>query len=238
MSRVMSGPVLQRVAITLEAYNRVSPGSLCGASCDHTLAAYGWELQIAGACSETLKHVERAMRVALSRELRAFSGRPDWWASQRVTLHGWAEGEIAKAGDHLRRNGKPPTPTAIAARLTFGFWTSLLGNASGADYETRLWRPALHRAFPGHRGPRRDVYQRVEFLRKLRNRADHPDDEPIGDLDLMAAMHTVELVVGWIDQDAAAWVLARSRVPAVLSARPRACPGCTTVPRQRPATPA
>lgn len=236
MSSALSGPPLNRVAAVLDARNRVSPGRLCGPSCSRTLEAYAWELQIAGACSESLKHVERALRGALTRELCGLAGRADWWASPGIRLHGWAECEIAKAREQLRRQGKAITPQTVTARLTFGFWTSLLGNASGADYETRLWRPALHRAFPGYRGLRRNVYQRVEFLRKLRNRADHPDDEPIGDADLEAALHTVELVLGWIDPAAATWVLAISRVPDVLSARPNICGGCRPMPRQRPAS--
>jgi hypothetical protein len=229
----LSDDALRRVVGALDAHLRVSDGYLCDASCSRALGAYGWELQIASAVSETLKHVERSLRTTMNRELVALAGRADWWSVSHIRLHSWALEDIGRARSQLVKLGRTATPQDVTGRLMFGFWTSLLGSASGADYETQLWRPALHKAFPGYRGERRKVYQRVEFLRRLRNQADHPDDEPIGDRDLVEAVRTVALVLGWIDPAVADWVEATSRVPAVLAARPAKCTGCSPLPRQR-----
>jgi hypothetical protein len=57
-------------------------------------------------------------------------------------------------------------PGKFVAELTLGAWTLLLdrGGYAGSEpqrirssYDNTLWRTCLHRAFPGHRGPRHSV---------------------------------------------------------------------------------
>ena len=53
------------------------------------------------------------------------------------------------------RAGQVSPPSRGVARLSFGFWVSLVGAGGRIDldggracYEMTLWRPALRRAFP------------------------------------------------------------------------------------------
>ena len=115
-----------------------------------------------------------------------------------------------------RRTGS--TPGHVVAALSFGFWVTLCSSGGSALYENRLWRPALHRAFPFYRGPRRQVHQRLEHMRLFRNRIAH--HEPIHYRHLAADYDTILTIVGWVSVEFAAWVAARSRVPALLAIKP------------------
>ena len=107
---------------------------------------------------------------------RCSRGGKDWWTSPALVLAPEATDMIAMALYQARfRTGA--TPGHVVAALPFGFWVSLLSSGGGATYETRLWRPALHRAFPHYRGPRRSVHQRLVTMRLLRKRIAH--HEPI-----------------------------------------------------------
>ena len=83
----------------------------------------------------------------MHRRLSDLFGRSDWWDAPSLRLHNVARRIAADALDEVVRRRRIPTPDRVVAELPFGFWVSLLG--SGSDYETRLWRPALHHAFPG-----------------------------------------------------------------------------------------
>ena len=97
-------------------------------------------------------------------------------------------------------------------------WNLSLSSGGGAAYETRLWAPALHRAFPHYRGPRRSVHQRLVTMRLFRNRIAH--HEPIHYRHLAADHATMLTILGWVSPEFAAWVDSRSRVPTLLAIKP------------------
>jgi hypothetical protein len=103
----------------------------------------------------------------------------------------------------------------MVAELPFGFWVSLLG--SGADYETRLWRPALRLAFSGYRGRRSVIHLELDATRRLRNRIAH--HEPIYRRDLRADHARILRLLEYVSWDYKTWVQEHDRVPAVLTAR-------------------
>lgn len=68
------------------------------------------------------------------------------------------------------------------AESTFGCWVNLLdkGGTRGdgpyrknVDYDSTLWRKALHKAFPNSGGKRTTVFTTVSHVRSLRNRTAH-----------------------------------------------------------------
>jgi hypothetical protein len=69
------------------------------------------------------------------------------------------------------------------AKLTFGVWIALLRR----PYEMTLWRPALHGAFPGYRGPRSTLHEDLRNMGLLRNRIAH--HEPVHHRHLAAPSH-------------------------------------------------
>jgi len=66
--------------------------------------------------------------------------------------------------------------------------------------------------------PRRVVHQRLVNMRLLRNRIAH--HEPIHYRHLAVDYDRMMAILGWISADFAAWVDARSRVPALLAIKP------------------
>ena len=120
--------------------------------------------------------------------------------------------------------GQVSTPSRVVARLSFGFWVSLVGAGGRLDlaggracYEMTLWRPALRRAF-SHRTvlTRIAAYQPLNALRKLRNQIAH--HEPIFARQLVEDHERILEVTGWMSPGARAWVEGRSRVPVLLGA--------------------
>jgi len=177
---------------------------------------YEWNLDVSAAFYETLSYLEVALRNALHRRLALHLGRQDWWDAP-ISLAPEAANMITAAiYQTSRRTGS--TPGHVVAALSFGFWVGLLSSGGAAEYETRLWRPALHRAFPNYRGPRRVVHQRLVNMRLLRNRIAH--HEPIHYRHLAVDYDRMMAILGWISADFAAWVDARSRVPALLAIKP------------------
>jgi hypothetical protein len=109
----------------------------------------------------------------------------------------------------------------VVAELPFGFWVSLLG--SGSDYETRLWRPALCRAFPGYQGRRQPLHRELDEARRLRNRIAH--HEPVYGRDLAADHARLLRILAIVSTEYADWVRQHDRVPDVLATRHGICGG-------------
>ena len=102
----------------------------------------------------------------------------------------------------------------MIAGLSFGFWSGLFTGR----YEN-LWTSHLRLAFPNGTGRRKQVNGLVQTLRKLRNRIAHHEAVFASDL---AGKHDKLLeLAGLIDEDARAYVEGRSRMPDILSRRPR-----------------
>jgi hypothetical protein len=161
------------------------------------------------------------MRNALQCALAAHFRRTDWWASPQARLHRLTARKIDEAEQELRRRGKIPDPNRIVAELSMGFWVSLLG--PGNEYETRLWRPALHSAFRGYRGKRKGLHRDFDHVRTFRNRVAH--HEPIYHRHLAADHDTIMRLAGYISGSYAAWMRQHDRVPEVLAYRGDVCAG-------------
>lgn len=182
---------------------------------------YAWTVEASAAFWGPLHAVEVVARNAMHRELVALFGRPDWWNHPRAALTYVGQRKVADVEDALRRRGRPVTDGAVVAELPFGFWSALLGR--GNQYEVRLWRPALHRAFPGYRGPRTGLHQQLDYLREFRNRIAH--HEPIFARHLAADLASIRAVLGYVCPDTQQWVDQLNRVPAVLARRNDVCTG-------------
>jgi hypothetical protein len=182
---------------------------------------YAWNIQVSSAFQAPLGCLEVACRNAMHQRLAGLFGRDDWWVAPDLRLHYTANHIVTDAIAEVQRRGNPLTPGRVIAELPFGFWVSLLG--SGTDYETRLWRPALRRAFPGYRGRRPPLHQELDEARKLRNRIAH--HEPLHRRDLAADHARVMRLLAYISPGYAAWVAEHDRVPEVLAARGEVCNG-------------
>ena len=182
--------------------------------------SYARNAQLGAALHGPLQALEVALRNAMHARLAACYG-DRWYANPASGLDRHACDAVHGV---LKRGTGVPAPARFVASMPLGFWVRLLGRGGyidggrKADYERTLWRPALYKAFPGR--PRRTAQQRLDRLRRLRNRIAH--HEPIFDRNLEEDYEYLLEAVGWISPDVRTWIEAHSLLPDALRAPPSA----------------
>ena len=160
--------------------------------------------------SESLYTPLQMLEVALRNRIHAVMTEvlhEGWFHDAGVLLGKWQPGQLAKAIEDVREDGREPTAGRIVAAVTFSFWTSMFGR----EYET-LWQTTLHRigSRPDGRGLRRkDFSGPLAQIRILRNRIAH--HEPIISWDLPTHYNKIIELTGWLSPSAAEWCTAYSR---------------------------
>jgi hypothetical protein len=187
----------------------------CGSDRDRALALYAWDGALAGACMQTIRHVEVLLRNAIHRTMR--TGRADnvlrSWLVDTDLLDTEEIRRVEDAIALIKRHKHRPNEDRVVAAVTFGFWTSLLGTR----YE-QLWRQTLRAAFPNGDGTRHQVAGYTNRIAQFRNRLAHHEalfSQPIVD-----RYHDLLDLAGTIDPHARAWIEAQASVPAILAVRP------------------
>jgi hypothetical protein len=137
---------------------------------------YRWNVAVSAACFEAFHYVEVVVRNAMDREMQIHrheaQSRIPWFLLPVVSKNQSSFDEsIKKVRQRLRdQHQSRETRDQIVAGTDFGFWTALLHSEN-----EELWRSALHKAFPGSSGKRKDVVAVLEALRVFRNRLAHHD---------------------------------------------------------------
>jgi hypothetical protein len=190
---------------------------LTAADGDHTraVALYDWHAEITAACFEMVHHFEVLVRNAIDGVLS--QGQPQepikgTWLMDFGVLQPDGVKQVILAVERLEQ-GKGITRGRVVAGVSFGFWAGLFSKR----YE-ELWRQRLRHAFPHGSVVRKDLTERMRLLQRFRNRVAHHDcllRQNIGD-----RANDMLLIAGWIDPDAASWLRERSRVHALLAAKP------------------
>ncbi|MEU9024397.1 hypothetical protein [Actinomadura sp. NPDC048394] len=179
---------------------------------------YCWNIEVSAAFYGPLQCLEVTLRNAAHAELCRRFRRSDWWTPARLTEEG--RRSIARAEEKLERHGiLRPSADAVVAELTFGFWVSLLSRSA----DRYFWVPALHRAFPGYSGPRRELHAEMYEVLKFRNRVMH--HEPIHRRALEKDHERVFRLLGYLSPECAAHAARLDRVPEVLARREDVCAG-------------
>jgi hypothetical protein len=181
------------------------------------MALYRWNIQTSASFYAPLHFLEVTLRNSLHGLLRANYGRDDWWHDAPLPHEGRRK-VMAAAEKAKRDTGREPVADDVVAHLTFGFWQGLLSRRADRTF----WVPVLHRAFPGYRGPRRDLHRNVLAMVLFRNRIMH--HEPIHHRDLVRDHDTIYMLLGYLNPDVAEHVREMDTVPSVLAARPRLGP--------------
>lgn len=197
----------------------------CARDLGKALRLYGWNIEVSAAFYGPLSCLEVLLRNAIHRELATLFVRYDWWSAPGVNLHRQAQLEVERAQDKIHQNRRRKTHDRMVAELPLGFWVSLLGQ--GNDYEMRLWRPALHRAFPGYRGRRKPLHDALDHVRFFRNRIAHY--EPIHHRHLEADHGKIIQLIGYVSPEAVECVRSFDRVPDVLARKMHVCDNAAKV---------
>lgn len=184
-----------------------------GNDLDLAIALYERNTRLAEAFYTPLQALEICLRNHVDRELAATYGA-DWMRNGTPPLAPWASKTIADAISDLATSKAPVTPGDIVAELHFGFWLSLLGQ----QYDNTLWRTACYRAFSeaGKRLKRKRVHNRLNAIRRFRNRVAH--HEPIFHANLQQVHDEIIGSASWMCAETAAWATHHSRLPSVLAA--------------------
>ena len=184
---------------------------------------YTWNTALSASFYGSLQGLEVALRNAMHSQLSLAYGA-DWYDNNGCGLDARTSGEVAKARAKLLKERRMVSPPNMVATLSFGFWTALLGKgghlSGGAKalYETSLWRPALHKAFPNRRLKRKAAHARLDYLRTFRNRIAH--HEPIFKRHLHRDFASILVVADWISPETKAWISHHSRIPDLLAQSP------------------
>ena len=178
---------------------------------------YAWNTRISSELFIPLQGVEISLRNALHNELSNAFGSY-WFDNLPIPLLPRTQNQISQTKQMLRSRNRSITPSAVISELSFGFWIALLGRGQQNSYETRLWIPHLHKAFPNANVSRSSVHQPLDKLRKLRNRIAH--HEPIFNRNIQNDYQTMLQMCQLIDTEMAQWVKHHNNVDAVLVERP------------------
>ena len=197
------------------ALSRSRLGRYLAASSDITDAAlslYERNQRISEAFHRPLMALEVCVRNRMSAALSARYG-PNWYRITAPPFEQGAHDKLDKAMDDLARDRVPLTEGAVVAELTFGFWVTILA----PKYEPSLWTPMFSGLFleGGRRIARQKVHNRLNALRKFRNRVAHY--EPIYHLNPTQVHAEIIQTIAWLCPDTAVWAFEHSRVPYVLA---------------------
>lgn len=214
---------------------------------------YLWNVRLSAAFAEVIALAEVILRNAMAEQLAgAYSAT--WYARDELfddrTINGFRGTWRSITMPTDVQTGKPASKTLhsvpagkMVAESNFGCWVNLLdkGGTRGdgpfkrnVDYDSTLWRKALHRAFPNSGGRRTTVFTTASHVRSLRNRVAHHEPLIAGiplhgqndrrgrtrRLALPDAHAEVLRLIEFIDKSVATWLGQNSRVPQILAARP------------------
>ncbi len=114
------------------------------------------------------------------------------------------------------RHGNKLTCHHLVAELSFGFWQHLLTKR----FQRVIWATEIRSAFPNlpNSMERQDVHDRVEMIRKWRNRIAH--HKPIFDRQPSAKYQEILQLSHWVCHDVATWITSASKVSNAIGLRP------------------
>lgn len=182
---------------------------------DRAFLLYCWNAQLAAAVFEVVHHVEVLIRNAMHREIAADhpEGALRSWLVDPKVLDQRELENVEATIERILREKHVPTENRVVGGLSFGFWTQMVGKR----YDD-LWVATLHRAFSNGSGLRKDTAAPLNRLTGLRNRAAH--HESLLNVPITDRLDDLYGVASDVEERAAEFVRALSRVEAVLSVRP------------------
>lgn len=186
---------------------------------------YLWNATISAEFYILLGHVEIALRNHID---RAF---PQEWALPRRTpapVYSLLRRSLQKAqrtaGELAHSKGREPTSDDVVAQLSFGSWCHLIGRSeSPSEHRLQeLWE-RYHAAIFTESSPEESnricVGQRLERLRKLRNRIAHYEN--LLQVNFPDRLQDITQILGLLDPRYVRFVAVHSRINELISQDPR-----------------
>lgn len=179
---------------------------------------YLWNCLLCESFYLPMHFAEIAVRNAIHSHLMARLGEK--WFENRAFVNSLDTRRATDLEDLLtaerKRHGDNLTCHHLVSELSFGFWQHLLTKRFGR----LIWGPGIKAAFPNlpNALDRQAVYDRVEAVRKWRNRIAH--HKPIFDHGPSAKLQDTLQLVRWVCHDVADWVTSSASVSAAIDLRP------------------
>ena len=177
-----------------------------GASEEECLGIYLWNKQHAGAFLPALQIIEVSLRNAICAAKRRHEEKlieqrapaADWPALKRIIDDQWFVTVMTERNNHdswraveaaksqLRKDGKPLTTENLIAKLTFGFWVSMVNRdcSDGRASYLHLWPHLIPEVFPNALDKKQGtplsvnrISSDLRDINTLRNRLSH--NEPL-----------------------------------------------------------
>lgn len=189
-------------------------GYLDDAKGSYSLALDAYTQDLRALCEITawINVLEVSLRSAMTKKLEATLslGTREWFQNIDVLLISTGKDALSIARKRVSRSGAKLTGASITAALSLGFWVNLLAR----NYETSLWTPALHKAFPNLRRPNRQlVHSKLSEICRLRNHVAHQGLITV--VELSACRDQILEVLDWMSPEGHTW--ARANVPSLIS---------------------
>ena len=191
-----------------------------GGDTDKALNLYLWNANISGSFLPCLHICEVSMRNAVSEALTNVHGS-DWPWKQRFLQ------SLPNPGGHSyspRKNLESVSPKhktvgKVIPEMNFVFWQTLFTRR----HDDRIWNSQLKSILPflpaGEiKDLRKDIYEDLEAVRKLRNRIAH--HEPIFTRNLHDDLNKIKRLVGYRCSYSQHWLSLHEKVTATLDEKP------------------
>lgn len=194
-SQLLTALTLPVSSVRLEAYRPVGGSDL------DMLVNYLWNIELSEALYPCLQTFEVALRNSIHTALSDHF-QTELWFDQGILLE-WQQARVQEAREALTQHQKPHEPGRIVAELSFGFWSSMFNS----PYEVPLWHANGARLIstvfphlPRTLRTRKKISQRVERIRRMRNRVFHY--EPVWNKEDLASLHhQIDEALSWISPE-------------------------------------
>lgn len=196
--------------------NRYLPAA--GGSEEDAFKLYLWNCTLCEAFYLPLHVAEVVCRNAIHKRLRDRLG--DHWHNNGTLNNLLSDSDYDDLShatkEETNQHGAGMTCHHLVSALSFGFWQHLLTKR----FNRLLWESGLKLSFPNlpNSMSRQDVHDRIESIRRWRNRIAH--HRAIFDKGPSAKFQECLQFVRWVSDDVGDWLASGSQVNAAISVRP------------------
>jgi len=189
-------------------------------STEVALGLYAWNAQVSGALLKPLHICEVVIRNATSEALAAVYGdKWPWAVGFERSLKNPVQGYSPRK-DLQRARNKQSTTGKVIPELKFAFWQRLFTRR----FDGRLWEPYIMSVFPNLPSEwdvsrsRSNIYNELEYIRKLRNRIAH--HEPIFTRNLEDDFQKISLLIEHRCSKTSQWMQDNQYAMTLINSRP------------------
>lgn len=183
------------------------------------LELYAWNAQTSSAFLVPLHICEVVIRNAIAEALEAVYGNNwPWSTGFERSLPNSGRFSMEQELHSARRTAQ--SPGQAIPEFKFAFWRDMFT----AKFDRRIWNAHLRAVFPNMpqnlsvQDARKQLYDHMEAIRKLRNRIAH--HEPIFARNLRKDLDIIRETISWRCQSTAVWVELHESVTDLLATRP------------------